>query len=252
MTVQPASRAILLRFLGEFAVIVVGVLVALAIDSWANDRALRSEEAEAKRLLHAEFTSNLARLDTVRMEHERTLEAGYTLLSLTNGDAGANDIDLSPDLVYAFVSTWTYDPVMGGLSSLIQSGRLGILRDDALRVALAGWPDIVADLRENEEEEWRFTFQVMNPFVVERGLAEGIFAGAGRLRRLDAPPRPPDLRSLLQDEAFRQWCVVRVMNIHNVLDEVRTVEESIRAILELLDPPGEDGTSPHSRETGTS
>ncbi|HSM05077.1 MAG TPA: hypothetical protein VK858_10635 [Longimicrobiales bacterium] len=242
MTVRTAPRAILLRFLGEFAVIVVGVLVALAIDSWANDQALRSEEADAKRLLHAEFTSNLARLDTARMEHERTLDAGYTLLSLMHGDGGPGDVDVSPDLVWAFVSTWTYDPVMGGLNSLIQSGRLGILRDDTLRVALAGWPDIVADLRENEEEEWRFTFQVLNPFLVERGLAEELFTGAGRLPRLDPPPRSPDLRSLLEDEELRHLYAIRVMNLHIVLDEIRSVEESIHVILELLDSPRDTGT----------
>ena len=62
MNVRSSFKDLVLRFLVEFAVIVVGVLVALGIDSWASDQAVRSEEVDAKRLLRAEFLSNLPRL----------------------------------------------------------------------------------------------------------------------------------------------------------------------------------------------
>ena len=154
-----------------------------------------------------------------------------------NRDVGPEVSEVTPDLVMQFASTWTYDPVVGGLNSLIQSGRLGILQEDSLRVALAGWPDIVTDLRENENEEWRFTFPVLNPLLVEIGLAEDLFGAAGRLRRIDLTSGAPDLRPLLSDPRFRHLCATRIMNLHDVLDEVRSVEESAQAILQLLDAP---------------
>jgi len=123
---------------------------------------------------------------------------------------------LTGALVGNSLSAWTYDPVLGGINSLIQSGSLGILRNEALRVAIAGWPDIVADLNEDEIREARAIFERMAPYLEERGLMLDILAGAELLERLG--PRPaPDLSSLLGDAHSLQMISWRVTNVQSVL-----------------------------------
>jgi len=216
-------------------VIVVGVLVALAIDAWWSGRQERVEEREAIELLRAEFQSNAARLDTVASQHREGLEAGYALLALMDEAAQGRDVYLPPPMIFELVEVWTYDPINGGLNSLIASGRLGILEDEALRAALAGWPDIVADLRENEEEEWSNTYKVLNPFFMDLGVWEDVLRARGLLRRYAPSESGVDLSPLLGNWRLRQHVANRIMNLHNLLDEVETVEDSIRNILELLE-----------------
>jgi len=223
------------RLAGEFGVIVVGVLVALAIDAWWSERQERVDERQAVQLLRAEFQSNAARLDTVASQDREALEAGYALLALMDEAGQGREVYLPPRLLYDLVEVWTYDPINGGLNSLIASGRLGILEDDALRVALAGWPDIVADLRENEEEEWSNTYTVLNPFFMDLGVWEDVLRASGLLRRYATPEGGVDLSPLLRNRQLRQHVANRITNLHNLLDEVETVENSIRDILDLLE-----------------
>ena len=227
------------RFLGEFTVIVVGVLVALALDSWVDDRAARQDETEARILLRSEFELNSARLDTVRAAHQRTLDAAYELLELMDTSDTWDQRDRLPGLVWTFVSPSSFDPIRGGLNSLIQSGQLGLIRDESLRAALAGWPDIVADMHEDEQEQWRYTFDFLLPFLMESGVSEELYRSTGRLRRLEPDPQPIDIGPLLLNPQFRDLISTRIMHLHILLDEVHTVESSIQSVLELLDaPPG--------------
>lgn len=232
---MPLTRPpIFSRLVAEFSVIVVGVLVALAIEAGWSERQERIDEQDAIQMLRVEFQSNAARLDTVAAQHREGLEAGYALLGLMDEAEQGRAPDLPAPLLFDLVEVWTYDPINGGLNSLIASGRLGILENEALRAALAGWPDIVADLRENEEEEWANTYQVLNPFFMDLGVWEDVLLASGRLRRIEPEPGSADISPLLRNPRFRQHVANRVMNLHNLLDEVVTVEEAIEAILDLL------------------
>jgi len=44
-----------------------------------------------------------------------------------------------------------------------------MLRNDALRVAVAGWPDFVKDLNGDELPESDNTFRAVAPYLVSRG-----------------------------------------------------------------------------------
>lgn len=217
----------------EAVVIVGSILVAFGIDAGWSERQERAAERAAIGQLSADFAVNAARLDTIRAIHEAALAASYQILALAGLGGDAEGTRVTGELVRNAFRVWTYDPVLGGINSLIQSGNLGILRNDALRVAIAGWPDLVQDLKEEEERERVTVFERLAPYLEEQGLMLDVLADAGRLDALGSKP-PPDLSALVVDSLYLQMVAWRANNLQNVLAEVDMLDASIVRIRELL------------------
>lgn len=128
--------------------------------------------------------------------------------------------------------------MLGGINSLIQSGDLGLLRNDALRVAVAAWPNIASDLSGDEWNENRTLFEQTAPYLITSAAMTDVLLSGGKLSRLDVMPSS-DQSELLSDPVFLQMVSWRINNLENLLIEVQGVEDSIHHILELLeDGPG--------------
>ena len=125
------------RVLGEGAIIVASILLAFGIDAAWSERQERAEAEDAVRQLDADFVLNATRLDSVRAVHEMALDASYELLDLAGADPVIGNPQGVAPLVRLSIRAWTYDPFLGGINSLIQSGRLGLLQSDELRVAMS-------------------------------------------------------------------------------------------------------------------
>ena len=222
------------RIIAEGTIIVVSILLAFWIDAWWSDRQARNDEQEAIAQLVDDFRKNAELLETVRSVHEAALAAAYEILARAGLGGESRSDAATAELVYTSLRAWTYDPLLGGTNSLIQSGRLNILSDSSLRIALAGWPDIVEDLNEDERHQNRTTFEQTGPYLISKGVIYDALGAAGRLRRIEVQPRS-DLSGLLTDPVYLGMISWRVNNLENLLEEVDIVEASIHEILKMLE-----------------
>lgn len=134
----------------EFIVIVTGVLVALVAEEWWSARDERIYEKELREDMVEEFRTNLAILQT-------DLNANYAVLTSVNRFADLSDEELLalPDSAFAGWASgdldWNgFDPMMGNVQALVQSGNLGAIADRELRLRLSTWSGLL-------EEKTRFT-----------------------------------------------------------------------------------------------
>ena len=127
------------RLLAEFAVIVIGVLVALAVDQWRQGLDERQLEDEYAARLLEDLRSDTS--DYNRLLGDAFLTKRDFLLALSRGEvpsSGADELELAAHLDE---STW------GGLveardaafSEMVSSGRIGLLASEELRSALANY-----------------------------------------------------------------------------------------------------------------
>lgn len=222
------------RIIAEGTIIVVSILLAFWIDAWWGERQVRADEREAMAQLADDFRANAERMQTIRGVHEAALDAAYEILARAGMGGQSQSDATTAELVYLSLRAWTYDPLLGGTNSLIQSGRLNILSNSSLRVALAGWPDIVEDLNGDEWTENRTTFEQISPYLISKGAMYDALRSAGRLQRLDTEARS-NWPGLASDPVFLEMMSWRVNGLENVLVEVDTVETSIHDILEMLE-----------------
>lgn len=134
-----------------FVVIVVGVLVALWADAAWADREDRVREQVILQDLLDEFRENERRLLN---DIERSVASRESALAWAAAMRG--EVQVSPD---SAASLWSgalnwgrFDPVTGALRSVVDGGELSLIRNDELRLAVAGWSDRAEEARITSRE----------------------------------------------------------------------------------------------------
>jgi len=135
------------RFLlGEFVVIVVGVLVALWVDQLREARVNAGLEIEYVQSLVTDLDADLAQFDESEAWMRRQEAAAATVLALYAGSPPTED---PADLVAAVETAgWQYVPSItrNTLEDLRSTGNLRLIRDPNLRRAIAAYYSTVEEV----------------------------------------------------------------------------------------------------------
>lgn len=180
------------RLFAEFGVIVAGVLIALAVDSWWERRQEQKLAEEYLRQLLVDFRETERGLQGTIEGDTRTLERAEAVLdrAYTGRFPPADSLDLPSGYNY-------FEPLTGTLTALVEGGDLRLVADDSLRFDLIGHSALIrsteAVLRHTESLIWNSTEQLSlgrarHSRAAEQAAASG---GAGRVQ--------VDVRGLLSD-----------------------------------------------------
>lgn len=225
------------RLMAEAVAIVFSILLAFAIGAWWDARQLREQEAAALRSLRVEFTQNLRVLDGAVDHHRRSIESGERLLAMGSGqEAVAPRPTLDSLIMAASVDFATYESNSSTLNDLLSSGRLGLIRDDTLRAALAIWPTAVEDVAEDQRFVVRFVETALLPFLTTRIATADLYnaghAGFGRFARSGGPA---ELRTLIGNREFESHLANRIAHERQALNGLENYLRPVaRLILEQL------------------
>lgn len=125
--------------LGEFVVIVVGVLMALWVDQLRETRANADLEVEYLQSFVIDLDADLAQFDSTETWMRRQEAAAATVLALYKGSPPTQSL---PDLVAAVETAgWQFWPSItrNTIDDLRSTGNLRLIRDPALRRAIASY-----------------------------------------------------------------------------------------------------------------
>jgi hypothetical protein len=140
--------------IGEFSIILLGVLAAFAVENWNSDRKDRSLEREYLLSLLDDFDADKKSLDTAMQRSEEIASAQQTVLSV----AERRHFEITPTefvyavsevalLVFATHSRRT-------INDLMSTGNLRIIESDEVRTALANYYARIAS-RAQWQRNWR-------------------------------------------------------------------------------------------------
>jgi hypothetical protein len=154
------------RWISEFVVIVAGVLVALSANSlWEGWHESRTERVYIEQL-RIDMDENVRRLQAaIALEIQQQKAATAAFQAVTSGQP------ISRDSAQAWLITrrgvYYSDPrlLTGTVTELISTGNLRLLRNAALRQAVAGY---ATRIREDRDEFDRFVASLQPPFEVLR------------------------------------------------------------------------------------
>ena len=130
----------LIYAVGEVVLVVFGILIALQIDNWNENKRIRNTEQQYLLALKEEFNYN--KIELARVMNLNTNVTDYALQ--ISDHAGPENPDITEkeyaDLAMGAFSTEVhYNPNQGVLDEIISSGKLGIFNNDELKFALSSW-----------------------------------------------------------------------------------------------------------------
>lgn len=135
-------------FLAEFVVVVAGILVALAVSSWAQQRQENRREQAYLRQLSADLAASEKDLAEATDFLSQRAQASARILhrfwreDLTVDDKLIDDFGMPR-------STRRYRPVLGTVEALTSTGDLNLIRSDALRAQIIAYLESMKTNLEN-------------------------------------------------------------------------------------------------------
>lgn len=137
--------------IGEIILVVIGILIALSINNWNENRKERAQEQELLLQLQSEFQSNLEQLD--KKTDMRNMMSSAALKLLRNIDhPETRNVDSITKQIGLTAINPTFDPIINEINS---SGRIQLLQNVDLKERLARWTSEVIQVTE-EEQAWVF------------------------------------------------------------------------------------------------
>jgi hypothetical protein len=125
--------------IGEIVLVVIGILIALSINNWNQERIQKLEEQSIVKNIHTEYLQNKAIIKR-RIEESELCEAA--LRQLMNNIGKDEDYlkkqNVDSLLFYAFDPP-IFRPSENTISGLIQSGRLELLQNQELVNLIYNW-----------------------------------------------------------------------------------------------------------------
>lgn len=140
----------LLYAIGEIVLVVIGILIALQINNWNEEKLKTKKEKFLLGELHQEFIKNKNQLEDVVKNHQRALKsAQYALSEFPLNPKETNMVEFFTNTM-DLGRTYTFNPSQGVVKSLINSSDFEIIRDNHLRQLLISWEDVLKDYQEEE------------------------------------------------------------------------------------------------------
>jgi hypothetical protein len=220
------------RFLAEFALIVVGVLVALQVESWRDGRTEAARESEQLAALESDFLVNRDRYAETIADQERMMKHSAELLRLL-----ARQTEVSPDsmarlVLYGALSWYEVEPVTGAYDALIASGDIGLIRDAGLRRELA---EFFAELDagfEDHENLMDILAELQRLAAPRVGsIALTLDGGPSQAARSDSVGA---VRGMLNDEVFLGLLLLKQRLEENRIRRQEEGAEAVERVLSIL------------------
>jgi hypothetical protein len=209
--------------LRDLVVVVVGILAALYLESWWQDRQDRAEEAVLLAGLRDELVSNKAHLVEVMSSWSDVAESAEQALALMGKPVDVVDPESAVRTFRSTMGIRFFDPRIGQMSSLVSSGKLGLIQNPLLRAKIADWPSLVEDLDVERQASFYALMEGFGPLL-------GQFIPSRR-----DSPFDDRLGELLTNRAIHLQLDIVAGIMNRALGEGSTILQATDDIISLID-----------------
>ncbi len=158
----------LLYAIGEIVLVVIGILIALQINTWNQDQIQNREEQLALINLKQDFEYNKSQLDSLLILTKSKVELQFLLLNHTGNKPDPKTEGEFNTSLNASCSFTPYFPRNGYLDDLLFSGKLGLLKDQELRNRLSSWNPVFDDIK-NAQRSVLLAVEKITEFFIDKG-----------------------------------------------------------------------------------
>ncbi len=236
----------LLYAIGEVILVVIGILIALQINSLNEERKDRIKEQDILIQLKEEFRSNLLQLETKIEQRNSIIQSASNTLEVMDFPINANRDSILAN-ISALTNTPTFDPIT---NDLISSGNIRLIKNKVLNKSLTQWSTYILQLAEIEQEYVDNYRTIYLPFIMKLGFGRDVDNAYWEIKDnfkflmdkkeiedkpvLSKSPNPIPLTDLLNNKEFESILsnAIYINYIANI--EAKSLRKRILEILDLL------------------
>ena len=215
--------------IGEIILVVIGILIALSINNWNENRIKSNKEITILSNIHKEFIENKIQLERVVKGHKREHSNSAKIISLFPITSKPEPVvldSLSRYLWYSYEG-YTFDPSQTSINALTSTSSFDIISNVDLRNLLISWSDLVKDYQEEERHNIDFIMNKYEVYISKHFSWEFNFKDE---RNDFKALQSLEFEYLVQNKySLINWILYRG-------GELKNVQETLDKIIELSDP----------------
>ena len=217
---------------GEIVLIMAGILLALQVSERNQARKDRAEEQLIISNLHSEFLQNKEIFRDVRAQLVAGKESSIQLMELMNKDPKDLLVFDLFYLLYQAIDHFHFNPSNNVVSEVLQSGKLGLLRDEALKNSLRDWERVLENNLTAFDIYAKYKDENVLPYLMDHIALKNVDAHS--ILKWEKPSEfEPGVVEIFKDRKFENlidnllYCIILREN------EFDEIEQTIEDVLEL-------------------
>ncbi|RIA09057.1 hypothetical protein OE09_0885 [Flavobacteriaceae bacterium MAR_2010_72] len=221
--------------IGEIILVVIGILIALSINNWNQDRLNGLEKKELLSKLHVEFNANKKVLIDYRIAENNAMNSCIELMKLigvseeelTKHNLDSLLFESFPSNEMAFANNAVY--------SIVQNGRLNLFENETITTLLYQWNSLseIRKVRYEKLDSWSNThfLPFLLPYISFKEMdsnANYRWAGKSKVK--------PNYYPLFQKVEFENLLDNSLWLHQQIIERLKETEELIDKIIEVTKP----------------
>ena len=216
---------------GETVLVMIGILLALQVSNWNQERKDRISERKLLDNIHRDFIQNKVNFDSVKAISYRALNALEKRIALfpINGDSLKN---VAFDKYGNDIKIMTFNPYSSSVESAVNSNAIQLIQDENLQKYLVSWKDVFLDYQEDEKIIVDYMLDFYFPYLTD----VSDYTGKDTAMNM----------AVSNTIKFQNMTIVRRNYLHNLIKtiEEEPIENHINEIIRLTQPTNNDKILP--------
>ncbi|MCR9227991.1 MAG: DUF6090 family protein [Flavobacteriaceae bacterium] len=229
----------LLYAIGEIVLVVIGILIALAIDN-ANEQSIKKEKEQIYLIgLKDEFETSKTKLEQLVTFNKQSYEDSKKIVNyMENQEALPTELELANLLYNAFAFDISFNPNNSLLEEMINSGSLKDISNQRLRILLTNWVSFIEDISKQEIMLDKERDKIIDMFRGNENSIKTIYDLTGVSDELGIPTsdRQTSNRNLLLSKEFENNMLMFILtSIKTETAHYNPLMESMDEIIKVID-----------------
>ncbi|MCA6075059.1 DUF6090 family protein [Fulvivirga sedimenti] len=230
----------LIYAIGEIILVVIGILIALQINTWNEQKKQRAEEISTLRNIRTDFINAIIEFEENNAFREEIISKTSSLYTLIRDEQINYTKQRIDSLIAGLLINPTYNGQSETLNILFNSGKINIISNDSIKNALVLWPQQVADITEDEVYSSNALYNMVLPVVRQYVALYDVYRsidyrGYALFQSQSPSPFESDYAGLLKDPDFESSLTTRELTISVSLLQSRELIETAQEIINMID-----------------
>ena len=228
MVKENKTSKYLLYAIGEIILVVIGILIALGINNWNENRKKNIEENKILISLNNEIINNQKGLKVIIEDHKFVLEKTNELSRLMNPNPKEIELGKLDTLMFAVVFLPKFNPI----TTILSSDKLEGIKDEKLKNKIATWKYSFDNYEDNLKFAYDHYTNYMYLFISENYPIKNL---KDSLLKSDQSFFDIDVRSILSNSTFENHVKLRSLQEKFIYDSATELYDIQKNIIEYLE-----------------
>ena len=225
--------------IGEIILVVIGILIALQINNWNNDRIEASKEQLLLKNLQTDYKSNLDELKYTYDSSTEAYVACVKLLEIIKDDNTINPSEIEVLIDNIINKIRSLDLISGSIDEILNTGSLHIIQDPELRKQLSNWTFYINDTGDDIQIYTDYLFGILIPSLTEKTVLRNTYVSDHFIENLELPKISKsdftiDYNKTIRTLEFENQIYNNALNYMYALNSYKIMETYLNDTLELI------------------